>query len=255
MCHPDAVETPVPGVVRREVGVPLESGEELPASYCVAEGQQGPGVLLISDIYGRTAFYEHVAQRLAANGYVALLPDYFFRLGRLEEVTREAAFARWDRLDENAALSELESAVAWLRERPDVVGSRVGLLGFCLGGTFALDLGARLDDLVTVCYYAFPVSRGGPNRAPRPIDIAGSIRGPILSFWGDADYIDLDEVRAFSDAMRSHGAAYSEVIYQGAGHGFLKGLVETGTESEAAHDSWSKTLGFYAANLAAAEVR
>nr|WP_246360779.1 dienelactone hydrolase family protein [Haloechinothrix aidingensis] len=252
MCHPEAVNERLPGVERHEVGVPLPSGERLPGLCCVPEGGSGPGVLLLSDIYGRTPFYEHLAERLAAEGYVALLPDCFFRLGSLEEVTRDAAFARWERLDEHGALSELEAAVEWLRENSRQGISTVGLLGFCLGGTFALDLCARVENLVTVCYYPFPRTRGGPNAAPRPIDIAGSIRGPILSFWGDQDYIDLTEVREFSDAMASYNVDYIGEIYQGAGHGFLSGLVEGGSGSAAATDSWARTLEFYATHLSGA---
>ncbi len=254
MCHPEDVDASIPGVLREEVEVSLASGERLPGLCCRPETGRGPGILLISDIYGRTPFYEHLAERLADAGYIALLPDMFFRLGPLPEVSRDAAFARWDRLDEQQALSDLESAVGWLRQHAGSRTSTVGQLGFCLGGTFALDLGTRLGDLVTVCYYAFPKSRSGPNQAPRPIDIVGSIQGPILSFWGDADYIDLDEVREFSDAVRSHGINYEDEIYPGAGHGFLSGLVEDSDNSGAAKDSWSKALDFYAAHLAGARV-
>lgn len=91
MCHIDApAYAPPPDVDRTEVAVPLPSGERMPALLARPAGGRGPAVLLVSDIYGRTPFYVSLAAQLAAAGYVALLPDLFFRQGELPEITRDA---------------------------------------------------------------------------------------------------------------------------------------------------------------------
>src|SRR5262249_8322659 len=95
MCHPEVpTGQPTPNVVTDEVQVPLGCGEVMPAVVARPEGGGGPGVLIVHDIFGRSPFYENLARRLAMAGFVALLPELFFRLGPLRERSLELAFAR-----------------------------------------------------------------------------------------------------------------------------------------------------------------
>src|ERR687888_559809 len=97
MCHADAPSNPSPAAVTQEVSIGLPGGEALPAllAHPPAEAPgQRPAVLIVHDVYGRSPFYEDLAARLAGAGYHALLPDAFFRQGKLEDQSREAAFAR-----------------------------------------------------------------------------------------------------------------------------------------------------------------
>lgn len=253
MCHADTPAEAGPSVAVRDVSVPLPAAEQLPAQLALPDRGQGPGVLVITDIFGRTPFYQHLTRRLAEAGYPALLPDIFFREGELPEVTREAAFARREELDEARALRDLLTAADWLEGHEAVAGARLGLLGFCLGGTLALDLCAERGRLAAVCYYAFPA--GLPNStAPAPLDVVDRISGPVLAFWGDQDYIDMDEVAALGDALARHGTDYDATVYPGVGHGFLRGLVEAGDDAAAARDSWERTLAFFGQHLPAEAV-
>lgn len=249
MCHPDTPADAGPSVEVRDTAVPLPAGQHLPVEMALPDSGQGPAVLIIVDIFGRTPFYRQLNRRLADAGYVSLLPDIFFREGELPEVTREAAFARREQLDEGRALQDLLTAATWLGEQDEVHGRRLGLLGFCLGGTLALDMCAERDDFAAACYYAFPA--GMPrSTAPAPLEVVDRIRGPIVAFWGDQDYIDMDEVGRLGDEMARHGKDYEAIIYPGAGHGFLRGLEEdSGPDHEAATDSWSRSLSFFARHV------
>lgn len=80
--------------------------------------------------------------------------------------------------------------------------------------------------------------------APRPIDLADRIAGPILAFWGTQDYIPLDVIGRFEKAMSDAGTDYVQRLYEGAGHSFLQGLVEDRPDSGAARDAWANTLQF-----------
>lgn len=251
MCHAHDTGVTVPKHREEEVRIPLPSGERLPALYCAPPGDTtGPAVLIVSDIYGRIPFYRNLAALLTAEGLSALLPDYFFRQGPLDELTREHAFARHTRLDEPAALHDLEQALSWLRGRPEVSAARLGLLGFCLGGTLAFDLAARRDDVVAVCYYAFPLGMDHPHPAPRPIDCAHQLASPTLAFWGaDDDLIGRDQITALTAAAERAGVDYRHVVYPNAGHGFLRGLTEPTGSAAAAHDAWRQTRDFFADRL------
>jgi carboxymethylenebutenolidase len=226
----------------------------MPALLTVPDCGDGPAVLLVADIFGRSPFYDALAGRLTAAGYVTLSPDIFFREAPVAWGDYQAAFTRRDRLDENQAIRELGLALAWLRSRPEVRGTAIGTLGFCMGGTLVLDLAAADGDLATICYYGFPASEpdADPRRAVAPLDIADRIRGPVLGFWGEDDgRVGVESVRRFAGALSARGEETDIVVYPGVGHGFFaaSALDPEHKASAAAADSWEYTLRFLAAHL------
>jgi carboxymethylenebutenolidase len=242
MCHESWTGGDDPFAGSTAIKIPVEGGEHLPGWTFAPHGPARGAVLLVPDIYGPSPFYAELTRRLAGAGFAATLVDYFFREGPLVEVTREAAFARRSRFDERRALRDLHAAI-------DLVGAgrtRVGVVGFCLAGQFALDLAAEREDLATVGFYAFPEGVGGEvrNPAPLPIDLVDRIRGPVLAMWGSADYIPPTVIDRFGKAMDAAGADYRSRIYDGAGHGFLQGLVEDRADSDIARDAWETALRF-----------
>lgn len=213
-----------------------------------------PAVLVVSDVFGRTPFYESLAARIATAGFEALLPDFFFRVGALPERTREAAMERRERLDEQRSLEDLRGALRWLRGR--AAGGRIGTVGFCMGGTFVLDLAALEPDLVTVCYYGFPAGahKTSPTAPPRPLDLADRMRGPILGFWGDQDAgVGMDNVAELARRLEAAGVDFDHRVYPGIGHGFLAAS-QFDPENDAyqsACESWTMALDLWRHHLRA----
>ena len=259
MCHPEVpAGQPIPDVAKEEVTVPLPGGHEMPAVLVRPEGGSAPAVLVVSDVFGRSPFYENLACRLAMAGFAALCPEYFFREGPLEQPTREAALARRQRLDEGRAVRELDATIDWLGALDGVIGDRVGTVGFCMGGTFVLDLAAMRSDLVTVSYYGFPVGRPGPASAPVPLEVADRMSGPILGFWGDQDEaVGMDNVEKLAAALRERDVDFQYTIYPGVGHGFMarSGLEEGKEGYEEACDSWARAIHFYRQHLSPVPTR
>jgi carboxymethylenebutenolidase len=222
---------------------------------CAAGPEPRPAVLVVGDIYGgRAPFYERLAALLAAAGFDAVVPEFFFREGPLPEQTFEAAAARKGALDEQRTLVDLDATIEWLRARPQFAGQRVGTLGFCLGGSFVLDLAARRGDLATVCFYGFPTGPPGPPNArgmPRPLDEVDRMRGPILGFWGDRDErVGPSNVAALAAALAERGVDFEHTMYEGLDHGFLAAGFEPGASGHAqAREAWAHTLAFFAARL------
>ena len=256
MCHADAPSTPSPAAATEEVTIALPGGEALPALLAHPPARaagRAPAVLVVHDIYGRSPFYEDLAARLAGAGYHALLPEAFFRHGKLENQSREAAFARRALLDDHRALADYGAAIDWLGARPEAAGGRIGTIGFCMGGTFVLNLAAARDDLATVCYYGFPrAPRIGDNPGPAPLEQVGSMRGPIVGFWGDQDQsVGMDNVAAFAGEAEREGLDFDHVVYPGVGHGFLARTLTDAEHPGHAHaeDSWRRTLEFYGRHL------
>lgn len=244
MCHPEVPPgAPIPDVRVDEVSIAVGDGS-MPALIAYPERRPAPAVLVINDVFGRSPFYDHLARRLAQAGFIAITPEFFFRQGALPEPTREAAMARAKQLDFGKLLDDLSTALDWLAERGDVSG--IATIGFCLGGTQALLLAARRDDLAgTVSYYGFPADQ----RTDRPpIDLAPRMRGPVLGHWGDQDSgVGMENVEKLRDALAAANVEHEFHLYPGLGHGFLKASLEDEKTPgyRQACESWTRTIEFY----------
>jgi carboxymethylenebutenolidase len=246
MCHPDIPDgMPAPSVERREVSIAVSDGESLPCLHVGDERE--PAVLVVGDVFGRSPFYERLADVIAATGFQVLVPDFFFRQGPLAEQTKQAAFARRMQLDESNAVADLRVAIDWLRE----AGSRatVGMIGFCMGGTFVLDLASTEDDLVTVAYYGFPIPQSAlPSPPPRPIDLVNTLRGPVLAVWGEEDEtVGIENIRAYVAVARAANPEFAAEVLPGLGHGFLANADLSGGDPAGA--SWQRTLAYLGDHL------
>ena len=253
MCHPEVPPgTALPEVDVRDVAIDLDDGR-LPGILALPALTPAPGVLVVNDVFGRSAFYDHLTRRIAQAGFVALDVEYFFRQAPVAADDREGAMKRAQQLDQMGTLDDLDQAVGWLRARPEVSGERVGTIGFCMGGTLVLDLSASRTDLATVCYYGFPARRGdSPLSPPAPLEVADEMSGPILGHWGDQDAgVGMENVRALDAKLSEAGVEHTFHLYPGLGHGFLKAFLDTeGTAGhEEACESWTRTLDFWRGHL------
>jgi carboxymethylenebutenolidase len=230
--------------------MPLEVVAPEPAGEVASDGESSPTVVVIADIFGPSEFYRDLCARLSAHRLRAVMPDFFFRQGPLEERTFEAALERRGRFDEAAALDDLRTAIAWARGGGF---DRVGVLGFCMGGTFAFDLAALEPDLAVVAYYGFPVPQ--PTIAsppPAPLSLTDRMSGSILALWGDEDSaVGADNVAAFVEAMRDSPAQFDHRVYRGLGHGFLGAADLDDPHADDASASWRLALEHLAGQLQA----
>jgi carboxymethylenebutenolidase len=257
MCHEDTLtEQSAPGVAAEELLVATMNGDMPCRCYRVA-GYTGPPVLVVSDMFGPSQFYQELSRRLAGAGFTVYLPNYFFRLPELTEISPEAGFARRKLLDENQALEDLDVMVTEAARRHN--GSRVATMGFCMGGTQVLDLAALRDDVATVCFYGFPARAASATAttAPAPIESVDRMSGPILCHWGDQDSaVGLGNVEAFIEAAHSAGIDLEAHVLPGLGHGFMSMLSAASDRpgrAQAEH-AWQRCTRFLATHLSAGHV-
>lgn len=234
-----------------------EQQQELPGSdrslpvftYGYEPGEQKPVVTIIHDVNGTKPLYRDMGKRLASAGFAAILPDLFCREGPLTDTTREAVFARSSKHSFPVAVEDIRALVTHLTGE----GRRVGLVGFCMGGTLGLFSASRIPALnASVVYYGFPVNtRPSPNRPDSPIDEVAQISAPLLGFFGEQDAgVGPDNVRAYEAAARQAGKSLEFTIYPDAGHSFLSFDPEAPT-ARPSQDSWGRTLAFFRAHLGA----
>jgi carboxymethylenebutenolidase len=243
-----AIGLQAPEVFREEVGILLPDHRLLPALICQPSVVPAPGVLILHDASGRTPFYDSLAQRVAAAGFVALLPDLYFQVD--PRVKRDAAAAA--RLDYHLTMEALYASVDWLRIQRSVAGLRLGNVGFSLGGTLVLDLAAERADLATVSFYGFPAGRL-QGEAANPLALAGRMQGPLRGFFGGRDEaVPVGEVRELESALRQSGVDVVFTVFPDVGHHFVAGSqldprqpTQFPADYARADESWSATLAFF----------
>lgn len=245
MCHGEA-HGPVKALAASRVRIPLP-GEPMPGRLAGPGGDGTYRVLLIHDVFGPTAFYQELAVRLEEAGFLTLLPDLFFRQGPLSEASLDSAYERLLSADDRLLLRDIHASADWLRQLADPV-DRIGIIGFCWGGTQSLVLAAERRDVATVCYYGMPADPkfiSEPERA-RPLDLIESISGSVLGLWGDQDErAGMDNVRRFLAAAQTNGVDVEGHIFPGVGHGFMsRAGAPEGPASKTRRKAWDKTIEF-----------
>ena len=182
------------------------------------------------------------ARALAKEGYVALAVDLY--RGKVTN-NQEEAHQLMSGLPEDRAVRDLKGAHAYLQSRADVRKDRIGVIGWCMGGKYALELATLEPGLkAVVAYY------GAPPTDPAAI---ARIKAPILGNYGADDKgPSPEQVKAFEAAAKQAGKSVDAKFYAGAGHAFANpNNPWKGYREDAAKDAWARTTAFFAKHLKA----
>jgi carboxymethylenebutenolidase len=255
MCHDDCPNPVRGGAPLQELSVeiPLDAGSipafvALPDAIDSAAG--APAILLIHDINGPNDFYRDIARRLATEGYITAMPDFFFRQGPKPE-TRELIRARAGQMSQTDTLADIRSALHWLRDH-EASSGEVGTIGFCMGGTLVMLASSRHPlPAASVVFYGFPYRERtpmAPIMAGDDAEAAG-VESPLLGFWGDGDAgVGMDNVAKYDDLLTRYQKDHAFVIYPGVGHGFVT-FDPDAPAYDATQRAWAQTLTFLGERL------
>ncbi len=247
MCHSSCPHPIAGGEAFNEqtVDIPLGDGA-LPAFLALPERRPASAVLLLHDINGTNDFYRDIARRFAASGYLALLPDLFFRQGNVADDSWETLFGRMQATEQSTSLADIECALRWLSRHEHATG-KVGSIGFCMGGTLAMLAASCVPaPAATVAYYGFPSRERTPTHPITPSDEhkVENLQSPMLAFWGtDDSSVDMDSVDRYEAQLERSGKEIEFVRYPGIGHGFLA-FDPGASDFSQSKDSWNRTLRF-----------
>ena len=223
--------------------VSYKSGDETVQGILYTPPGKGPfpALIVIHEWWGLNDWVKDQASKLAGQGYEALAIDLY-----REKVatTPEMAHELMRGVPDDRAKRDLHAAFEFLESQPNVNKKRIGAIGWCMGGGYALDV--ALDEPTLA---ADVINYGHLVTDPAEIK---KIDAPILGLFGAQDQgITPDDVHKFEAAMKQQGKKIEIKIYEDAGHAFENpnNKNKPGYRPDDAADAWQRTSNFLAENL------
>jgi carboxymethylenebutenolidase len=216
--------------------VPVNGGV-MPAYVSLPPAGSGPGVVVIQEWWGLVPHIRNVADRLAAQGFVAMSPD-LYRGRETTEPDEAGKLVMEMRLDQ--AAKDMAATVDALLAMPETTGDAVGAIGFCVGGGLALYLATLKPEVAAVvCYYGFP-------RPGLQWDLS-AVKAAVLGHFAehDDDWAPRELADGMERELRDAGVDVTfHHDYPGTEHAFFNDDRPEVYHQEAAELSWRRTLDF-----------
>ncbi len=246
------IHTPADGLVAGEVKVRTKDGE-MPAYRAMpASGGPFPTILVVSEIWGVHEYIADVCRRFARLGYFAVAPELFARAGNPRRIQDIGTIIRTivAKTPQAQVMADLDATVAYAKSTGKADTARLGVTGFCWGGHMTLLYAAHNPGLrAAVAWYGSLEPFAPGEKAP--IDVAASIRVPLLGLYGGADDgIPVADVEKFRDAVRRAGnPAVEFVVYPDTPHAFHADYRPTYRKAQA-EDGWKRAVAWFGKYLA-----
>ena len=203
------------------------------------EQGEGPGVLLLHAWWGMTDFFTQLADRLAGEGFIVLVPDLY---GGRTTASIEEAEQLVNKLNSSEAIKTVTAALDYLLDQQEVRVGLDGVVGFSLGAAYATWLAAiRPEIAAAVLFY------GGVEQEP---DYAEHTDAAFLVHMAENDpYESLEQAQVFERTMTAAGKEVEFYVYPGTGHWFFESNRPDAYNAEASALAWERTVKFLHARL------
>jgi carboxymethylenebutenolidase len=228
----------------RETMVQYPSGNVTVRAFVAAPQAKDrrPAIIVIQEWWGLTDHIKDIVRRYAAEGYVAIAPDLYSRLGNALTTDPGEAGKLMNTLKQEDGLKDLNATVAYLKSVPEVDASRIGVTGFCMGGSYALMLACVNAEIkAAVPFY---------GQVPNPDTPLQKLACPLLYIYGEDDgWITKADVQRLAAALKKYNKSGEIKTYPGAPHAFFRDVDKSVYRPEAAKDAWARTLAFFKQHL------
>ena len=228
-------------IVTREVSY---AGRACAIKAFVAEpaaAESSPATIVVQEWWGLNDHIRDVARRLAREGYFAIAPDLYSRQGHRVATEPNQAAQLMGGLKKEDGIADLVTTVQWLRAQSQTQSARIGITGFCMGGSYALLLPCESRE----------IAAAAPFYGEIPVDEKLAHLGcPIFYAYGENDgWIQRADVDRLAAALKKFDQPGEVKIYKGCSHGFFNDTRPDVYRPEEAKDAWERTLKLFAANL------
>ncbi len=216
-----------------------------------------PGVIFYMDAFGIRPAMIEMASHVASQGYVVLLADMFHRFGEYGPLDPKEVFKGdfWATVgpmmastDNHKAAEDTEALLQYLDSRSDVKGTKVGTVGFCMGGGMALTAAAYHSNRVAAAA-SFHGGNLATDQSTSPHLLVSKIKGEVLVAGADQDdSYPLEMAQRFEAALTDAGIKFKSEIYEGKMHGWMKPDMPV-FDAAGAERGWGELFELYARTL------
>ena len=214
-------------------------GTSIPGYLAEPSGTPKGGLIVIQEWWGLTPDVKEIADRYAAEGYLAFSPDLYHGAVATEpDEARKLAMS----MERQVAAAEIDAAIGWLKAERGV--AKVGCVGYCMGGGLSLAAAIRPTSNVDAVHVYY----GGGMPAE---EVIATIKVPVLGSYGAEDGgIPKEQVDMLRATLERSGVPNDITLYEGAEHSFFNNT-RPAYHPEASTDSWAKSLEWFGKYLAA----
>jgi carboxymethylenebutenolidase len=226
----------------REVNYPGKAGT---LKAYVAEpshsGHQHPAVIVLQEWWGLDEHIKDVVRRLAAEHYFTVAPDLYSRQG--SKVTNDPNLAGelMSGLKQSEGIDDLLSTIGWLKAQSNVRASHIGVIGFCMGGSYAMALPCVSRDIKAAAPFYGEIP---------PDEKLQNLNCPLFYAYGENDgWIQRKDVDRLASALSRFNKTGEVRVYSGCSHGFFNDTRADIYSAKDARDAWERTLILFEQNL------
>jgi carboxymethylenebutenolidase len=243
-----AIRTDTAGLVARDASI--KSGNDMIPAYEARPDKPGryPVVVVISEIWGLHEYIRDIVRRFGKEDFYAVAPEMFQREGGVSHLTDVQEILKIVlNVPRQQILQDLSATANYAREQPAALSERVGVTGFCWGGSTTIQYAAHDKKVGAAVAWYGPPGRGYKHE-PQPVsgfDVAKDITAPFLGLFGEEDKNPTPEdVRKFEALLKPHNPHVEVVIYPNAGHAFHADYRQS-YRADVAKDGWTRCVGWF----------
>ncbi len=196
-----------------------------------------PGLVLLHDWWGLTGQMKDLGARLACEGYMVIIPNLYGRLGGMVTANDEVAAALLERQNDDQVITDINSCCEYLNTRTTAKKNIHGVVGYGMGGTYALRFACHRKRLrAAVSYYGKMVT---------PQEMMKNLFSPVLYHQAGKDiWATQDEVEQLRSASAEYAKRVDIQCYPNASHAFCNEMKPSAYDADSASLAWERTASF-----------
>jgi carboxymethylenebutenolidase len=205
------------------------------------DGAPRPAVIVVQEWWGLNPNIKDIAGRFAREGYVAVAPDLYSRQGHKVATDPNTAAQLMGGLKKEDGIADLKATLAWIRGQKRTHGMKIGITGFCMGGTYAMLLPCESSEIAAAApfYGEIPAD-----------DKIAQLGCPIFYAYDENDgWIQRKDVDRLAADLKKFHKSGEVKIYPGCSHGFFNDTRPDVYNAAAAKDAWEHTLALFKKHL------
>jgi len=239
----DTIKTDSAGLMAGEVSIPA-GDRDIPAYRAMpASGSNFPVILVVQEIFGVHEHIQDICRRLAKLGCMAIAPELYARQGNVARMSdiQEILGTVVSKVPDAQVMGDLDAAVRWAKASGQGDTARLGITGFCWGGRIVWLYAAHNPGVkAAVAWYGRLAGTPGELQPRHPLDIAATLKVPVLGLYGGADQgIPLATVEHMRAALKTGGNPSEIIVYPDTPHAFNADY-RASYRKEAADDGWKR---------------